>query len=101
MAYRVISREAQGLRGDSRLFGTSRVRGVVGKDLTLGLCYAIGKALGTRLAAQSKICLATDARQSRQLIKEAITPGLLCWGYPRLNSRLPREKTVCGIGWVD
>lgn len=80
MAYRVISREAQGLRGGSRLFGTSGIRGVVGKGLTLDLCYEIGKALGTSLAAQSKICLATDARQSRELVKEAITSGLLSTG---------------------
>ena len=64
----------------SRLFGTSGIRGIVGKDLSRDLCYEVGKALGTSLAAQSKVCLATDTRQSRELIKDAVSSGLLSTG---------------------
>mgnify|MGYP001045275404 CR=1 FL=1 len=63
-----------------RLFGTSGVRGVVGQDLTMGLCHRVGKALGTSLPPQSHICLATDTRQSRELVKGAVSSGLLSTG---------------------
>ena len=62
------------------LFGTSGIRGIVGQDLSLGLCHELGKALGTSIAPQSKVCLATDTRQSRALIKDAVTSGLLSTG---------------------
>jgi len=80
MAHAVMSAKTQDLKDGDRLFGTSGIRGIVGKDLTVDLCHDIGKSLGTKLAAQSRICLATDSRQSRELIKEAVTSGLLSTG---------------------
>jgi len=59
------------------LFGTSGIRGIVGQDFSIDLCHEIAKATGTSLAPQSKVCLATDTRQSRKLIKDAVTSGLL------------------------
>ncbi|MBN1376163.1 MAG: hypothetical protein JXA01_08420 [Dehalococcoidia bacterium] len=58
------------------LFGTSGVRGVVNQDLSVDLCKNVGKALGTMLAAGSPVCLGTDSRLSRELIKKAVTDGL-------------------------
>ena len=63
-----------------RLFGTSGVRGVVGQDLTAGLCHGIGRALGTCLAPRCEVCLATDTRESRQMVKEAVVAGILSTG---------------------
>jgi phosphomannomutase len=59
------------------LFGTSGVRGVVNRDLTPELCQRIGQALGAILPPQSAVCLATDSRLSRELIKGAVTDGLI------------------------
>jgi phosphoglucosamine mutase len=59
------------------LFGTSGVRGVVNKDLTPELCKRVGQALGSLLPPQSAVCLATDSRLSRELIKGAVTEGLI------------------------
>lgn len=58
------------------LFGTSGVRGVVNQDLTVDLCKNVGKALGTQLPPGSSVCLGTDSRLSRELIKKAVTDGL-------------------------
>jgi phosphoglucosamine mutase len=58
------------------LFGTSGVRGVVNRDLTPGLCMNVGRALGSTLRAGSAVCIATDPRLSRELIKNAVTEGL-------------------------
>lgn len=60
-----------------RLFGTSGIRGIVGEDLSLDLCHETGRALGTSLGPKSRVCLATDTRQSRKLVKEAFSSGLL------------------------
>jgi phosphoglucosamine mutase len=59
------------------LFGTSGVRGVVNQDLTPELCKNVGSALGTLLPAGAAVCLGTDSRLSRELIRAAVTEGLL------------------------
>jgi len=59
------------------LFGTSGIRGVVNQDLTPELCKNVGSALGTLLSAGSNVCLGMDSRLSRELIRAAVTEGLL------------------------
>jgi len=58
------------------IFGTSGVRGVVNQDLTIELCKNVGKSLGTMLAPGTSVCMGTDSRLSRELIKKAVTEGL-------------------------
>jgi phosphoglucosamine mutase len=60
-----------------RLFGTSGIRGVVNQDLSPEFCRRVALAIGTTLPPASTICIATDTRISRDVIKEAITTGLL------------------------
>jgi len=62
------------------LFGTSGVRGVVGEEITEGLCYDVGRALGTVLPQGSRVCLATDTRVSRDMLRETVSRGLLDCG---------------------
>jgi len=62
---------------NERLFGTSGVRGVVNQDLTPGLCKDVGRALGTILPAGSSVCMGTDSRLSREMVKNAVTDGLI------------------------
>ncbi len=62
------------------LFGTSGIRGVVNKDLTMELCREVAQALGTALPPRARVCLATDTRVSREALKNAVFSGLLSCG---------------------
>ena len=64
----------------SRLFGTSGIRGVVNQDLSPEFCHQVALGIGTSLPQASTVCIATDTRTSRDLIKEAVTSGLLSTG---------------------
>ena len=73
---KIAIRKRQGPRNGKRLFGTSGIRGIVGQDLSVGLCLEAAQAIGTTLAPHSKVCLATDTRVSREIIKRATIAGL-------------------------
>ena len=60
-----------------RLFGTSGVRGVVGKDLSYPLLWELGKAIATSLPAHSKVVVATDSRESKDTVKTLVETGLM------------------------
>lgn len=62
---------------NKRLFGTSGIRGVVNQELTPSLCRDVGRALGTMLPAGASICMGTDSRLSREMVKNAVTDGLI------------------------
>jgi phosphoglucosamine mutase len=63
-----------------RLFGTSGIRGVVSQDLSPDFCRRVALAIGTALPQSSTVCIATDTRVSRDVIRDAITAGLLSSG---------------------
>jgi phosphomannomutase len=63
-----------------RIFGTSGIRGVVNQDLSPDFCHRVALAIGTTLPQSSTVCIATDTRISRDVIKEAVTEGLLSCG---------------------
>jgi len=63
-----------------RLFGTSGIRGVVNQDLSPDFCHRVALAIGTTLPPASTVCIATDTRISKDVIKEAVTAGLLSCG---------------------
>ena len=62
------------------LFGTSGIRGIVGEDLTVDLCYRIAQAMGTALAPGARVCVATDTRVSREILKSQVISGILSSG---------------------
>jgi phosphoglucosamine mutase len=88
------------------LFGTSGIRGEVDSKLSPQFCLEIGRAIGSTLPIASRVCLATDTRTSRDVIKTALASGLLATGInvtdlgilptPAL-ARLTRELK-CGAG---
>lgn len=66
-----------------KLFGTNGIRGVVNKDMTCDLALGIGKAWGTlikRKIQKPKVAIGTDARLSNDMLKNAISAGLLSTG---------------------
>jgi phosphomannomutase len=69
-----------------RLFGTSGIRGVVDQDLSPDFCHRAALAIGTTLPQSSTVCIATDTRTSRDVIKDAVTTGLLSCGVNVVDS---------------
>jgi len=63
-----------------KLFGTSGIRGIVGKDLNYELLWNVGRTIATSLAPSSKVLIATDSRQSRDSVKATVSMGLLAGG---------------------
>ena len=63
-----------------KLFGTSGIRGVVGKDLNYELLWNVGRAIATSLRPAAKVLIATDSRESRESVKAAVSVGLLAGG---------------------
>ena len=63
----------------TRLFGSSGLRGLVNKDLTPILAIKVGLALGTFTNA-GKIFVARDTRLSGSIIENALVSGLLACG---------------------
>ena len=76
----MIFKEAQAPGNRKRLFGTSGIRGIVGQDITEDFCREVAQATGTNLAPESKVCIATDTRVSREMVKSAVISGLRASG---------------------
>ncbi len=62
------------------LFGSSGIRDIVDGKLTPEFCLAVSKAIGTTLPQTAQVCIATDARITRDVVKTAVTTGLLYCG---------------------
>ena len=62
-----------------RLFGTSGIRGVVDGNSS-DFYRQVALAIGTTLPQASTVCIATDTRLSRDVVKEAVNSGLLSCG---------------------
>lgn len=65
-----------GLPGGEHLFGTSGIRGVAETELSGEFCWEIAQAIGTSLKVGSRVCIATDTRLSREMVKGAVISGL-------------------------
>ena len=63
-----------------KLFGTSGIRGVVGKELTHEMLLDVGRAIAAGLRPSANVLVATDSRVSREFVKAAVSMGLLSGG---------------------
>ena len=61
-----------------RLFGTNGVRGVVNEDMNTDLALQMGKAIGKFFSGT--VAIATDTRVSADMIKSAVSAGLMAMG---------------------
>ncbi len=61
-------------------FGSSGVRGLVGKQITTNLAMKLGLALATYLGEGSSILIGRDARTSGRMLEHAFVSGLLAGG---------------------
>lgn len=63
-----------------KLFGTSGIRGIYGRDVTVALATDVGFALGAKLGKGSKVVIGRDQRTSSPTLEDAIGIGLLSSG---------------------
>lgn len=66
-----------------RLFGTNGVRGVVNEDMTSDLALQMGKAIGAVMGGT--VAIATDTRASADMIKMAVSSGIMSAGINVLD----------------
>ncbi|HEY8423850.1 MAG TPA: phosphoglucosamine mutase [Clostridia bacterium] len=62
-----------------KYFGTDGIRGIPNKDLTLELAVKTGNAL-TSLKKNPLVVIGTDTRESKDMLKTAVTAGILAGG---------------------
>jgi phosphomannomutase/phosphoglucomutase len=63
---------------NGRLFGTNGVRGVVNEDMNIRLAMELGQAIGEYMGGE--VAIGTDTRTSAQMIKSAVSSGLMASG---------------------
>ncbi|MHA2187270.1 MAG: phosphoglucosamine mutase [Candidatus Thorarchaeota archaeon] len=63
-----------------RLFGTSGIRGGIASKVTVDLALGLGRALGTFLKGEGKVGVGTDARTSKEMLKNSLLAGILSTG---------------------
>ncbi len=66
-----------------RLFGTNGIRGIINEDMTSDLALQIGKAIGTVMGGT--VAIATDTRISADMIKMAVSSGIMSVGVNVLD----------------
>ncbi len=62
----------------AQLFGTNGVRGIVNESLTSDMALQLGKAIGT--AVKGTVAIATDTRASGDMLRTAVSAGLMAVG---------------------
>lgn len=60
-----------------RLFGTSGIRGPIGKKISAELALKVGRALSTSLGKNSIVVIGHDTRTSNKMLENSLTAGLL------------------------
>lgn len=63
----------------TNLFGTSGIRGLIGKEIDVKFSYKIGVALG-KYINKGKVLVACDPRPGAEEIKQALIKGLVAAG---------------------
>ncbi|MFC1938116.1 phosphoglucosamine mutase [Chloroflexota bacterium] len=80
MPNKPISGEGTASGDKARLFGTSGIRGVVNQDLSIDFCREVAQAIGTMLSPGARVCIGTDTRITREIVKDAVVSGLCSSG---------------------
>jgi len=65
---------------ERKLFGTSGIRGSIADKVNVDLALNLGRGLGTVLSGRGTVAVGTDARTSRQVLRNAFVAGLVSTG---------------------
>ena len=73
------------------MFGSSGIRGIVGKEITPKIALKIGEACGQ---IYKKVVIGNDSRTSSIMIKNAVTAGLLSYGVDVTDAGMVSTPTL-------
>jgi phosphomannomutase len=77
-----------------KLFGTSGIRGSIAEKVTTDLALNLGRALGTFLDGKGTVGIGTDARTSREHLRNGIIAGILSTGSNVIDLGIAPMPTV-------
>ncbi|MBN2229860.1 MAG: phosphoglucosamine mutase [Candidatus Thorarchaeota archaeon] len=77
-----------------KLFGTSGIRGSIIEKSTPELALDLGKALGSFLVGKGTVGVGTDARTSREMLRNSIIAGILSTGVDVVDLGIAPMPTV-------
>ncbi|NHI82876.1 MAG: phosphoglucosamine mutase [Candidatus Thorarchaeota archaeon] len=80
----------------NRLFGTTGVRKIYGREFDLEMAVRLGKALGTILE-EGTVVIGTDVRTTGKLVADALTAGVLSTGVNVVRVGLVPTPTLAFI----
>ena len=77
-----------------KLFGTSGIRGSIAEKSTTDLALNLGRALGTFLEGIGTVGVGTDARTSKDMLRNSLVAGLLSTGVDVVDLGIAPMPTV-------
>jgi phosphomannomutase len=87
---------------ERKLFGTSGIRGSIAEKVSVDLALDLGRGLGTFLNGMGKVAVGTDARTSRQVLRNAFVAGLVSTGTNAMDlSVAPMPAVAAQSAWTD
>lgn len=77
-----------------KIFGTSGIRGPISEKATTDLALDLGRALGTFLGGKGAVGVGTDARTSREMLRNSLVAGVLSTGVNVIDLGIAPMPTV-------
>ncbi|MFW9808009.1 MAG: phosphoglucosamine mutase [Candidatus Thorarchaeota archaeon] len=84
-----------------KLFGTSGIRGSIVDKSTPDLALGLGRALGSFLKGKGVVAVGTDARTSREMLRDALIGGVLSTGVHVVDFGIAPMPTVAYCSTID
>ena len=84
-----------------KLFGTSGIRGSIIEKSTTDLALNLGRALGTFLEGKGTVGVGTDARTSKDMLRNSLVAGLLSTGVDVVDLGIAPMPAVAYYSQVE
>jgi phosphomannomutase len=84
-----------------KLFGTSGIRGSITEKATTDLALNLGRALGTFFDGKGTVGIGTDARTSREMLRNGIISGILSTGSNVIDLGIAPMPTVAYYSQIE
>ena len=91
----------RGLTMTQKLFGTSGIRGSIIEKSTPDLALGLGRALGSFLGGKGTVGVGTDARTSREVLRNVFVGGVLSTGTHVVDLGIAPMPTVAYFSSLD